>query len=76
MSIPERRSGPEPETFGDPSRIDCPHCGRRNDISDDDVNEGDEHECRHCDRPFYVAGVDHSVTVTVKPGKAKQDDDP
>ena len=54
------------ETFGDPSEIECPACGRDNDITDDPQEEGDVHECVHCGDQFEVVGVDYSVTVTVR----------
>jgi hypothetical protein len=58
------------ETFGDPGEIECPTCGRANEIDTaDGIDEGDEHECAHCDAPFVVTGVDYRVTITVEAKK-------
>jgi hypothetical protein len=54
------------ETSGDPSEIECPSCGRANDVTGDPAEEGDEHECVHCDAKFVIVGVDYSVTITVR----------
>jgi len=53
-------------TSGDPSEIECPSCGRANDVTGDPVEEGDEHECVHCDATFVVTGVDHNITINVR----------
>jgi hypothetical protein len=63
MSYPKPSQG---ETSGCPSEIECPTCGKANDITGDPEEEGDIHECVHCDAPFEVTGVDYRVTVTVK----------
>jgi hypothetical protein len=63
MSYPEPNQG---ETSGDPGEIECPTCGKANDVTGDPPDEGDEHECVHCDAPFVITGVDYSVTITVR----------
>lgn len=56
----------ERETCGDPSEIECPTCGKKNDITGDEIDEGDEAVCRHCNAPFVVTCVDYDVTIYVK----------
>src|SRR5579883_2403557 len=63
MSYPTPNQG---QTSGDPSEIECPSCGRGNDITGDPEKEGDVHDCAHCDESFEITGVDYRVTVTVK----------
>lgn len=62
-SYPEPNQG---ETSGDPSEIECPTCGKANDVTGDPISEGDELECVHCEAKFEVTGVVHSVTITVQ----------
>lgn len=58
------------ETSGDPGRIECPTCGRPNDLTGDPIlDEGDEFDCDHCDAKCVVIGVDYDITITVKAKK-------
>lgn len=55
------------ETYGDPGQIECPTCGRANEIdASDGISAGEEHECAHCDAPFVVTDVDYSIRITVR----------
>jgi DNA-directed RNA polymerase subunit RPC12/RpoP len=56
-------------TFGDPSRIECPTCGKTNDVTGDPIDEGDAFDCDHCGSRYVVEGVDYSVTITVRAPK-------
>lgn len=54
-------------TCGDPSEIECPHCGRANELdSSEEILKGERIECGHCDGTFEIACVDYSVTVWTK----------
>lgn len=50
-------------TKGDATEIECPSCGRANDIADEEPRRGDEFSCSHCDQPFVVRSVLTVVTV-------------
>ena len=46
--------------------ITCPHCDKESQLDDYyDYTTGDSHECSYCEREYYIAAVDVTISADI-----------